>query len=344
VTVTVAEDLNINQAGAGFTGITSQATPSSTGGDAGTVTVAAGSLTLLGGGQVSTSTFGPGAGGNVTVNAREMVVTGGDAATGFPSGVVASAQGPLNFTEDAGSVTVTAGTLRIRDGGVISSAAFNEGSAGSVTIYAERLLMDKARIETSSISAGGGEIQLKVSNLVDLHDSDITTSVAGGEDPTAGNILIDPNALVIDNSRIQANAPVGFGGTVTLVADNIVVAGGDFDALVERGDIDASGGDPTRDGTIAVNAPDISLAGDLVILDAPLVDAAALLGEPCGARRDVGASSFVAAGRGGLPASPDTPLPSAYPSVRSDAGQGDAASSAGPQRSMLHLAGCAGAP
>jgi filamentous hemagglutinin family protein len=94
VTVTVAEDLNINQAGAGFTGITSQATRSSTGGDAGTVTVAAGSLTLLGGGQVSTSTFGPGAGGNVTVNAREMVVTGGDAATRFPSGVVASAGGP----------------------------------------------------------------------------------------------------------------------------------------------------------------------------------------------------------------------------------------------------------
>ena len=77
-----------------------------------------------------------------------------------------------------------------------------------------------------------------------------------------------------------------------------------------------------------------------------MLDAAALLGEPCGVRRDVGASSFVAAGRGGLPASPDAPLPGAYRIAPSAAARRRArrAASAAAQPAMLHLAGCAGAP
>ena len=59
-----------------------------------------------------------------------------------------------------------------------------------------------------------------------------------------GNITIDPKVMVIDGSRIRANAPAGFGGWVTIVADNILVPGGDFEALLARGDISATGGDP----------------------------------------------------------------------------------------------------
>jgi hypothetical protein len=135
--------------------------------------------------------------------------------------------------------------------------------------------------------------------------------VEGGNDTTAGNIRIDPTVLIIDGSRIQANAPVGFGGRVTIVADNILVPGGDFEALLARGEISATGGDPTRAGTIAVNAPEVDLSAGLVVVEGAFIDTAPLR-ERCGARRDIGASSFTGVGRGGLPPSPDGPLASAY--------------------------------
>jgi hypothetical protein len=207
-------------------------------------------------------------------------------------------------------VMVTAGDLEIRDG-EISSEAGGGGDAGKVTVEADRLVLDRAEITTSSASAGGGEIQLRVRDLIDLRDSAIATSVAGGNDPTAGDIRIDPTVLIIDGSRIQANAPVGFGGRVTIVADNILVPGGDFEALLARGEISATGGDPTRAGTIAVNAPEVDLSAGLVVVEGAFIDTAPLR-ERCGARRDIGASSFTGVGRGGLPPSPDGPLASAY--------------------------------
>jgi large exoprotein involved in heme utilization and adhesion len=153
---------------------------------------------------------------------------------------------------------------------------------------------------------------LLVGDVIVLRDSAVTTSVAMGEDSTAGSILIDPKVLVIDGSRIQANAGQGSGGRVRIVADNILVPEGDFQALLDREDISATGGGPTRAGTVAVNAPEVDLSGGLVVLEGALLDAASQLRERCGARRDVGASSFTGVGRGGLPPTPDGPLLSNY--------------------------------
>jgi hypothetical protein len=60
----------------------------------------------------------------------------------------------------------------------------------------------------------------------------------------------------------------------------------------------------------------VDLSVGLVVLGGALLDAASQLRERCGARRDIGASSFTGVGRGGLPASPDGPLTSTYPDLR----------------------------
>jgi hypothetical protein len=224
---------------------------------------------------------------------------------------------------DAGGVRVQAGTIEMVDGGGVSSSADGPGRAGDVVILAtDRLIAADASITTNSQTGGGGEIRLLVGEVIDLRDSAVTTSVAGGADPTAGNVEIGevrsidgsrrPTILVIDSgSRIQADAPEGFGGSVTIVADNILVPEADFQALLDRKDISATGGDPERDGTVSVNAPEIDLSGGLVILEGEFVDVDALR-ERCAARRDIDASSFTGVGRGGLPPSPDGPLSSAY--------------------------------
>ena len=308
--------------------------PSSSG-QSGVITIDVGTLAVNGAAAISATSFGADAGA-VIVNATDRVVISDQGRLGSAAGGI----GP------GGRIEITAPTLVV-DGGLITARSTGAGEAGAIRIEVrDRLIVDEGTISTDSATAGGGEIGLHVGNLIDLHDSEITTSIQGGDDQTAGNILIDPKALVIDNSRIQANAPVGFGGRVTIVADNILVPGGDFEALLAREDISATGGDPSRAGSVVVDAPEINLAGDLVILQVPLLDAAALLGEPCGMRRDVGASSFIAAGRGGLPAGPNAPLPSTYRSAQAsdDAGQGSAASFPGAQHDMLVLAGCARTP
>jgi filamentous hemagglutinin family protein len=309
--VVEADRLTIDGAGAEFAGIFSDAKPASTG-DAGRVTVRAGRLDIVNDGEIASNTFAEGNAGTVIVEADQLSIAGDsdDAFTGITSATLAEG--------DAGRVIVEADQLSIAgdaDAPIgITSAAVDgsSGDAGIVTVTSRRLELDGGNIATISESAGGGAIELRVDDFIDLRNSAVTTSVAGGTDPTAGNITVDSKILVIDNSQIQANAPAGFGGNLTIATDNILVDGGNLDALLARKDISATGADPARAGTVVVSAPDVNLAGDLVVLDVPLLDAASLLRERCAARRDVGASSFTGVGRGGLPPGPDQPLMSDY--------------------------------
>jgi large exoprotein involved in heme utilization and adhesion len=181
-----------------------------------------------------------------------------------------------------------------------------------VTVESDSLLLDRGQITTTSASAGGGEIRLLVEDVIGLRSSEVTTSVAAGDDPTAGNILIDPKVLVIDNSTIKADAGAGSGGNIRIVADNILVPEGDLEGLIARGDISASGPTEEVNGTVSISAPETDISGGLVVLDAALLDAASQLRRRCAARRDVGASSFTGVGRGSLPPSPDSPLSGDY--------------------------------
>src|SRR5205823_2524048 len=80
VMVTVADALLIDgTAGNGFTGINSIAGPGSSG-DAGQVSVSARTLTLHGGGEISSSTFGPGRGGSVVVTVADALLIDGTTA------------------------------------------------------------------------------------------------------------------------------------------------------------------------------------------------------------------------------------------------------------------------
>jgi hypothetical protein len=285
------------------------------------VKVRAGELEIRDGGEISSGTFGSGNAGTVTVKAERRLHIVGGGASEFSTGISSSAASTVTpdgirvtgqGNAGAVNVIVTSGDLEVRDDGEITSAAFGGGDAGKVTVEADRLVLDRASITTVSASAGGGEIQLLVRDLIDLRDSAITTSVAGGNDPTAGDIRIDPTFLIIDGSTIEADASSGSGGNVRINADNILIPEGDLKGLLARGDISASGATEEVDGTVAISAPEVDLTGGLVVLEVPLLDAASLLRERCEARRDIGASSLTGVGRGGLPPGPDQPLMSEY--------------------------------
>nr|MDJ0555632.1 filamentous hemagglutinin N-terminal domain-containing protein [Microcoleaceae cyanobacterium MO_207.B10] len=101
-------------------------------GDAGDVTITTGSLEVKNGAVIDASTFGKGDAGSVEINATETVVfDGGNSEfVGVGSLVYPGAEG------NAGGITITTGSLEVKNGAVISASTLGKGDAGSVEINA----------------------------------------------------------------------------------------------------------------------------------------------------------------------------------------------------------------
>jgi hypothetical protein len=319
-----AGQLLIERAGGPFTGIAS-AVETDASGAGGEVDIIADEILLRAGGQIRSLTFGSGDAGDIRINADRLRLEG-DAPRGLvdiippgsiPFGItltailssaepIVSGGMPIFPEGGAGQLTIDAGEIAIVDGALISSSSFSPTEpAGDVAISADRLEIHGGAILTGAPFAGGGRITLIVDRLIDLEDSWITTAVGGGETTSAGDITIDPPILILDDSLLLANAAAGRGGNITITVDQLIRS--------PDSRIDASAGPAGIDGTVVISSPDADVAGGLVVLEASVLGAAALLRERCAARRDVGASSFTGVGRGGLRLGPDGPLASAYP-------------------------------
>lgn len=278
-------------AGAG-TGLFS--TASSTG-NAGQITVSGGNLTVADGARISTSTTAAGNAGTVTANVSNIAISGGD----LDSSTTAGGAG--------GAINVTAGSeASVLNGGRISADSTGAGRTGNIVISAgDRITMNGGSISTRAVSSDGGDITLKAPQIVRLENSQITTSVQSGVG-SGGNVLIDPQILLMTNSSITANAFGGPGGNITIIADNFLASS---TALLQ-----ASSALSTP-GTIEIVSPENSIAGSIAQLPRAFVDASQLLRGSCSARREGAPSSFVLAGRGGVPAEPDGYLPSTIASA-----------------------------
>jgi len=77
-------------------------------GNAGNVSIVARHLRVDGGAQIGSSTFGPGKGGTVTVQATEVSLEGATPDNSFPTGLFATAQGGAEGSGDAGAIVVEA--------------------------------------------------------------------------------------------------------------------------------------------------------------------------------------------------------------------------------------------
>ena len=293
-------------------------------GDAGIVSVQARSVTLTGGGQISSETFGAGRGGSVTVATDSLLINGAGAPRNVGTGVFATAED--GSSGDAGSLSVQARSLTLTDRGEISSTSFTSATAGSVQLNTAGPVKLKhgASISTSSesgdagsikitsggeiklkdqssitVSGGrnGGEIRINAPDLVYLLDSSITATAGGvGGSGTGGNITIDPQFIVLQNSFISANAAIGQGGNIKLVSDFL------FNSDLSNNNITATG---TTNGTVNITAPQLDLGSELITLPTSLLSAESQLQERCTALLRGDFSSFISIGRGGTEPAPE---------------------------------------
>jgi large exoprotein involved in heme utilization and adhesion len=109
-----------------------------------------------------------------------------------------------------------------------------------------------------------------------------------------GNITIDPQFIVLNNSPISASAAAGQGGNINLVSDFFFNSG----SLIS-----ATG--TTNNGTVNITAPNLDLGAELITLPASLVSAENQLQERCTAMLLGDFSSFITVGRGGTEPNPD---------------------------------------
>lgn len=310
-------------------------------GDGGNVIVNAPTIQVLDGAVLDARTYGSGRGGNLIVNTNQLNIDTGGQLIAVTQGTGAAG----NITVNAKNQVTIAGfdptygdrlaqferyeqnpdsPNRISDfGGTLDSVAPNSGlfvrsqqtgEAGNITVNTPTLrLSDRATLNAETASGNGGNINLNIPDLLLLRRNSTISATAGTAQAggNGGNITINTGFIVgvqAENSDIVANAFTGRGGNIQITAQGVF--GLQFrPQLTPQSDITASSTFGLS-GLVTINTPNVDPNRGLVPLLTRLEDASRLMTQTCAPRGSQAASSFVATGRGGLPASPLEPLQS----------------------------------
>jgi filamentous hemagglutinin family protein len=219
-------------------GISSQGTPSiiaasgwgEATGNAGNLRLSARKLTINGGAQIQTSTFGTGKGGSIYMDVEDTVISGYRHTTYrdlFSSIYVSSKNG------NAGDITLKTEKLKLEHGGEISAETGGSGIAGNIFIEASKGIYlsnqdvyspnFQGNILTESVNGHAGLIKLTTPEL-HLEDHAKILATAKGKDP-GGNIEIDVNHLhLTKGSEISANSKdQGHAGNLKFIVGDTLV-------------------------------------------------------------------------------------------------------------------------
>jgi len=272
-------------------------TSTSSSGNAGGITANAGTLTLTNAAEIASSSTGTmsnaGDAGSVTI-----IASGGFTSNG--SKVSTSAE-----NAKGGDILINAQSVQLSNGTLISAssnAPFSpggEGDAGNITIHSgSTFVMENSKVSTEASDASGGQIEITAPEMVRLINSRVSTTVGGlAGESDGGNIKIDPQFVVLQNSQILAQAFAGAGGAITITATSAFIA--DPASIVDASSTLGI------NGPVFINSPLQNVGGRLTPLSQKFSSAAALLAQRCAARAADGKfSTFVVAGREGLPVEP----------------------------------------
>jgi filamentous hemagglutinin family protein len=277
------------------------------GGSAGNIIVESEQLNMSKGAQISSSTFfGSGDGGNIDINVISANITGN---IGFFTGIFTGSH--LQATGNGGKILLKAKRLNISNGARLSTQTRSEGKGGNIEIRANYISLhergaitaesttggtgnageiiinvnntlnsQKGFIKTSTEGASGGNIYITSPGYLYLTDSEITTSVFA-EKGNGGNMALDPEFIVLDNSKIIAQAYEGRGGNIDITTTGIynnTVQGISESPL--RTAINASS-QLGINGEVQINTPEIDVMEGLFTLSVDFLDASQLFKAGC---------------------------------------------------------------
>lgn len=281
-------------------------------GNAGNVTIDTGHLSVQGGGQIVTATFGSGKGGNLTIRASDSVELIGTSGTSPLAISNLSATAGPNSTGNAGTLTIETRQLTIRDGATATVANLSPtGEAGDLEVNANSIrLLNSGSLSAETTAGDRGNITINSQDILLRNNSQITTNAQ--RTASGGNITINTDTLVAvpeENSDITANAQKGSGGRVSITAQGIF--GTQFrDRLTSLSDITATSDLGSEfNGTVQIDIRGVDPNRGLVQLPETVADSSNQIAQTCASQ--VRNNRFVITGRGGLPPTPSEALNSA---------------------------------
>lgn len=239
-------------------------------GQAGGVNLQVSTLELTEGGTIQTNTVaGSGPGGHIEIIARQAIKIKGN-----NTGITAATDN--RSSGQGGDVRITTGQLTFADGGALSVSSNGAGNAGNIELtLTDKLKMQQGSIRASTARADGGNINITGPNYLQLTNSEITTSV-NAQAGNGGNITLKSEFIILNHSRIFAQAVSGEGGNIDITTTGIYNLSSEPLEQV----INAS----SRfgiDGVVEISSPDQDVTENLVVLPATFFDASKLLITQC---------------------------------------------------------------
>ena len=238
--------------------------------------------------------------GNISVNTPELKV--------LNSGQISA----NNFIVETFEIIPGEGLVR----NILEQPIEGSGNAGTIEIIADNLtLEDRGGIVARSSAGEGGEINLRVNDILSLRNNSEISATAGEQNTpgNGGNIDINSQFIVAfpqGNNDITADAFDGAGGNITIASEGIF-------GIRERSqspstnDITASSQAGGVDGTINIFTPDINPVQGATELPTNVVEPEETTAQACQTDRLSGVSSgLTIEGKGGIPPAPDLPLDS----------------------------------
>jgi filamentous hemagglutinin family protein len=273
----------------------SRITATTSAGRGGTVDVTANTLSLLNGSQIRTTTSGANNAGDTILKIRDNLTL-----SATDSGIFADTD--VNSLGNGGRILIDPIIFVIRDGATVSVNSQGWGTGGDIEISADSLTLDRGVISARTLSTTGGNITLRIGEVLALgNGSQISTTAgtaqAGGD---GGNLDIRADFILsnfYENNDITANAFLGNGGNIRITARGILGLSVS-DVLSAFSDITASS-QFGLDGNIVLDVSGIDPTRGLDKLVEQAIDPR--IQEVCQASNGQKKAEFYNTGRGGLP-------------------------------------------
>jgi filamentous hemagglutinin family protein len=216
------------------TGILSEVREGSTG-TGGSVSIVTGSLSLLDGGQISTSIFGSGHGGSLTVRASGVINLDGleneNTQTGLFSEVDQGATG------SSGNLHIRAQNLSMTGGSRISSITYGQGEGGDLTISARELVdLTDFKLEDTSTALLTGTTSVGIAGNLSIRAGTLRVIGEGATIDTGtyssgrgGNLSINVERMKVRSSQIASSTDsTGQAGRIMIRASDFLDISGEL--------------------------------------------------------------------------------------------------------------------
>jgi filamentous hemagglutinin family protein len=239
-------------------------------GEGGTIVISAPLLEILDKGIIQAGTELKGKGGFISVDVDTLDIR--------QQGTI-STETRLNGL--GGNIELQANHINLTEGGTITTSSLGTAvsKAGNMRLHVkESLKMQNGSIKTETINADGGNIHITSPGYLYLINGTITTTVKA-IDGNGGNISLTPEFLVLENSRIKADASQGNGGNIQLTTTGIYNFSGE---PIEE--IITASSELGVDGEIAIDSPEMNL-DEFLILPGTFLDISNFMGR-CASPRD----------------------------------------------------------